>query len=126
MRFLTLIALLGSTGVLLAQGPTFTFTPAHGNAIKGGYFSPRGPISFTDQYDGNVYMIEPSKIESIVLTARTPPFTSKCGTASRAIITLTDHTREHGCFGPAPVAFIGSPGSIASVGSVIGKFVREK
>ena len=124
MRLLKLAVVFGFGGILLAQEPTFTFTPAHGNAVKG-RFSPGGSVSFIDQYDGSVSFIDAGKIEGIVMTARKPPFTTKCGTSSRVVVTLTDGTRQHGCFGPNPQSFIGST-AIPSVNNMIGKFVRDK
>ena len=124
MRSLRLVVAFGLGTILLAQEPTFTFTPAHGNAVKG-RFSPGGSVSFIDQYDGSVTLIEAGKIEGIVMTARKPPFTTKCGTSSRVVVTLTDGTRQHGCFGPNPQSFIGST-AIPSVNNMIGKFARDK
>jgi hypothetical protein len=105
--------------------PTFTFTPAHGNKIEKGHFSPGGSISFIDEFDDAVYALELSKIERIVMTARKVPDNPKCGTSSKVVITFVDGSRQHGCFAPGPLAFMGVT-AIPSVSGMVGKFVREK
>ena len=108
-----------------SSDPTFTFTPAHGNKIVNGHFSPGGSFSFIDEFDGMVYAIEVDKVERLVLSAEKIPDESKCGNSSRAVITFRDGTRQHGCLAPAPLAFVGAT-AIPSVSSIVGKFVREK
>src|ERR1700746_3878540 len=54
MRLLKLIIPIGLAGALLAQEPTFTFTPAHHGKVLKRHFRPRGAISFMDQYDGSL------------------------------------------------------------------------
>ena len=105
--------------------PTFTFTPAHGNKIVNGHFSPGGSFSFIDEFDGMVYSIEIDKVERLVLTAEKIPDESKCRNSSKAIITFRDGSRQHGCLAPAPLAFVGVT-AIPSVTTMVGKFVREK
>jgi hypothetical protein len=108
-----------------SSDPTFTFTPAHGNKIVNGHFSPGGSFSFIDEFDGMVYSIEIDKVERLVLMAEKIPDESKCGSSSRAVITFRDGSRQHGCLAPAPLAFVGVT-AIPSVPTMVGKFVREK
>jgi hypothetical protein len=108
-----------------SSDPTFTFTPAHGNKIANGHFSPGGSFSFIDEFDGMVYSIEIDKIERLVLMAEKIPDEGKCGNSSRAVITFRDGSRQHGCLAPAPLAFVGVT-AIPSVTTMVGKFVREK
>jgi hypothetical protein len=108
-----------------SSDPTFTFTPAHGNKIANGHFSPGGAFTFIDEFDGMVYSIEIDKIERIVLTAEKIPDESKCGNSSKAVITFRDGSRQHGCLAPAPLAFVGVT-AVPSVAGMVGKFVREK
>jgi hypothetical protein len=108
-----------------SSDPTFTFTPAHGNKIEKGHFSPGGSFSFIDEFDGMVYSIEIDKVERLVLMAEKIPDESKCGNSSRAVITFRDGSRQHGCLAPAPLAFVGVT-AIPSVTTMVGKFVREK
>ena len=46
-----------------SSDPTFTFTPAHGNKIEKGHFSPGGSFSFIDEFDGMVYSVEIDKVD---------------------------------------------------------------
>lgn len=108
-----------------SSDPTFTFTPAHGNKIVNGHFTPGGSFSFIDEFDGMLYSIEIDKIERLVLMAEKIPDESKCGASSRAVITFRDGSRQHGCLAPAPLAFVGVT-AIPSVAGMVGKFVREK
>ena len=106
--------------------PTFTFTPAHGgNAIKGGKFSTGATIPFVDQFEGTVSQIDLSTVKRIVLTPGSSAENSKCGKASKAVITFTDGKREHGCFAPGPMMFMGDA-AVPSVINLIGKFERDK
>jgi hypothetical protein len=108
-----------------SSDPTFTFTPAHGNKIVNGHFSPGGSFSFIDEFDGMVYSIEIDKIERLVLMAEKIPDEAKCGASSKAVITFRDGSRQHGCLAPAPLAFVGVT-AVPSVTTMVGKFVREK
>ena len=126
MRLLKLLISFLFAGVLFAQEPIFVFTPDHHGKVLRGYFRPRGSISFMDQYDGTVEMIEIPKIYEAVFTARKAPFDTKCGSAPRVVLTLTDGSKRHGCFGPASLSFVGDTATIPTVNSMLGKVVREK
>ncbi|HEY7335862.1 MAG TPA: hypothetical protein VH639_13330 [Bryobacteraceae bacterium] len=129
MRALVAVFALLVPSCAMAQSngpdPTFTFTPAHGNKIVNGRFSPGGTLSLIDEFDGKLYPIEIRKIDRMTLTARKGPADPKCGASSQVLITFLDGTRQRGCFAPSPLAFEGST-AVPSVTGMVGKFVRDK
>ncbi len=105
--------------------PAFSFTPSHGTPSTG-HFSPSGQVSFIDQFEGTASAIDFRNVERIEVGPRKAEDHSKCAGSPRVVITFSDGTKQHGCFAPGPLAFIGEPGSIPSVNAVSGKFVRVK
>src|ERR1039458_3801018 len=72
MHLRTAVAMLAFVVSVSAQEPTFTFTSESGKSMEG-HFSPGGTVPIKDADDGTVYSVETVKIDTLILTARTPP-----------------------------------------------------
>ena len=113
----------------LAQEPMFTFTSESGKISKGhftGGSRESGKMSITDEQDGNIFEVEYSKIESLALTKRQPPYTTKCSSYSKVVVVLSGGSKMEGCIGPYSVEFVTGNATMQSVTTSVGKFVKEK
>lgn len=110
------------------QEVTFTYTSPGGKKLVG-HFVCRGDnkdiASLIDE-EGTQYNVPFEKIDSMVLTERKPPYSGKCSSWSKAVVTFSDGSTVQGCLGPYTIEFVTETVTISSVSTSKGKFVRNK
>ena len=128
IRTTLLVMALTVTASALAQEPTFTYTSSSGTTLKGHLkcLSQDGKMSVTEPQDGNVFAVDISEVESMVLTKRQPPYTTKCSSYSNVEVVLSDKSKVAGCLSPYEVQFVTPKTTMQSVTTSTGKFVRDK